>query len=103
MRNRTARMSLTGAAISLFVLTGCQNMDPLTRPYVWKPTHVNMHNIAAMAVNPADLVHGRGTLRHGSYEDAQAVGHLIQAKPVPLNGGTGSSGGGGGSSAGGGT
>ncbi len=97
MKNSTASALLTGAALSLLCLSGCDQIDPLTRPYVWKATDINRHNIAAMAVHPSDLIQGRGTARHGAFEDVAAIDHINGGKPVVLPNPAAGSGGGGGS------
>ena len=44
----------------LAVLAGCGSRDPYARDDVWYPTNANVANLASMAVNPNDLVTGRG-------------------------------------------
>jgi type IV pilus biogenesis protein CpaD/CtpE len=79
------------AALSLLALAGCNQIDPLTRPYLWHPSDVNAHNIAAQAANPADLVHGRESPRHQVNTDSDAADRLWSGKPLPLltSGGSG--------------
>ncbi len=60
-RSPGARTLSAAAAIGLLTLTGCNQIDPLKRPYMWQASGANEQNLAAMAVNPADLVHGRDT------------------------------------------
>jgi len=94
------------AALCLLALAGCNSMDPLTRPYVWKPTDINAHNIAAMAANPADLRRGRDKAKRQVGLESDAVDRLWTGHPLPLLGGGasgGSSGGGGGGGGGGGS
>jgi hypothetical protein len=106
MHHMTARTLLASAALSLLALTGCDQMDPMTRPYVWKPSGANADNISAMAADPHDLIVGRtqrGPRRSGS--DVDAIDRLWTGKPVPLlsagSGGSGAGGGGGGGGGGG--
>jgi type IV pilus biogenesis protein CpaD/CtpE len=47
--------------VCVLLLSGCAQKEPYHRTDVWYPTGANEGNIAAMAVNPLDLVHGRGT------------------------------------------
>lgn len=99
------------AAITLLALTGCNQIDPLKRDYMWHATGVNEHNIAAMAVNPHDLVRGRDTARRRVVVELEGVERLWSGRPYPLptSGGaaggaaSGGASGGGGSSSGGGT
>jgi len=84
------------AALCLLALAGCNSMDPLTRPYVWKPTDINAHNIAAMAANPADLRRGRDKAKRQVGLESDAVDRLGPATRCRARGGAsgGSSGGG---------
>jgi len=98
------------AALSLLALTGCNQLDPLTRPYMWHPTEVNAQNIAAMAANPNDLNRGRDTPRRRVHMEAAGVERLWNGQTLPLlvgaggsGGSSGSGGGSGGASGGGGT
>jgi hypothetical protein len=102
MRNTSTLGLLAAAALVLLSLTGCDQIDPLTRPFSWNPEGVNADNIAAMAANPADLDHGRDTNRRRVRVESDGVDRLWSGKPLPLNGGS-SYGGGGGGSGGGGT
>jgi predicted small lipoprotein YifL len=103
MRNTSTMGLLAGAALVLLSLTGCGQIDPLTRPFSWNPEGVNADNIAAMAANPADLEHGRDTSRRRARVESDGVDRLWSGKPSPLLNGGGSYGGGGGAAAGGGT
>jgi hypothetical protein len=67
----------------------------MTRPYVWVPTEVNRHNIAAMAVNPNDLIEGQDSTRRRAIQETDAVDRLWSGKPLPLLNISGGSGGGG--------
>jgi type IV pilus biogenesis protein CpaD/CtpE len=87
-----ARAACAAAMLSLLALSGCDKIDPLTRPYVWVPTNVNPHNIAAMAVNPSDLVRGRESKNTRAIEESDAVEHLWSGHPAALlSGGGGAS------------
>ena len=90
---RPRRMAGTVALI-LLGLTGCQQLDPLTRPYSWQPSNVNASNIAAMAARPADLMRGRhASARRPAREDFMSAERLLSGKPTPfLSGGGGASG-----------
>lgn len=89
MRNQTTRAACAVAALSLLALTGCDQMDPLTRPYVWVPSNVNPRNIAAMAVNPGDLVQGRESRTRRAVQESDAVDRLWTGHPAGLMNGTG--------------
>jgi hypothetical protein len=104
MRNHAIRLLSAAALLSLLAQTGCDQIDPLTRPYHWKETGVNNHNIAEMAANPADLMQGRDSRKHQVNSDSDAVDRLWSGKPMPLmGGGGGGSGGGAAAPSGGGT
>ena len=92
----------------LLGLTGCQQLDPLTRPYSWQPSNVNASNIATMAVRPADLMRGRhASARRPAREPSAAAERALSGKTLPFLGGGGggaaSGGGAAGGAAGGGT
>ncbi len=55
---------------------------------MWQPEGVNAGNIAAMAVDPHDLIRGQGTSGPGWKTGADAVDRLWQGKPRPLLGST---------------
>jgi type IV pilus biogenesis protein CpaD/CtpE len=101
MRNKITRAQVTRAscavaALTLLTLTGCDQIDPLTRPYVWHPTDINVHNIAAQVDNPADLIRGRETKSRRAMQESDAVDHLWAGKPAQFigsGGGASSSGG----------
>ena len=82
MRNpfiTTSRTRMLGAtaALSLLALTGCDQIDPLKRPFMWEESGVNASNIAAMAANPTDLAHsGRDTPQRRVKAESEAVEHL---------------------------
>jgi uncharacterized membrane protein YgcG len=103
MRNPIVAALTAAAAVSLLALAGCNELDPLKRPYMWTDQNVNEKNIAAMAVNPGDLIHGQDSPTRPARQDSEAVDRSWSAKPVPLSGGGGASGSSGSSSGGGGT
>lgn len=72
------------AAASLLMLTGCDQIDPLKRPYMWHATGVNEQNIAAMAVNPSDLVYGRDTAQRRVILESDGVTRLWTGHQLPL-------------------
>jgi hypothetical protein len=96
--------TLCAAAVSLLALTGCDQIDPLKRPYMWHESGSNAQNIAAMAANPADLIHGRDSPKRASVVESDGVDRLWSGHPAVLPGGlppAAGSGGGGGAAAGG--
>jgi hypothetical protein len=90
------RTSAVAAALSLLTLTGCDQIDPLKRPYMWEATGVNVQNITATAANPADMTRGRETTRRRASMDTDSVDRLWNGKTAPLQGGSAGGGGGGG-------
>jgi hypothetical protein len=104
-------MLCTAVALSLLGLSGCDQIDPLKRPYMWYASGVNQQNIRAMAANPTDLVHGRETTTRRAAQDSDSVDRLWNGRVLPLPSDTPGSvassptvgGGGGSSSTGGGT
>jgi predicted small lipoprotein YifL len=109
MRARLATISCATVTLGLLALAGCGRIDPLERPYMWHATDVNKQNIAAMAVNPHDLVRGRESRTRLVKDHSDAIDRIWSSKLTPLisSGSPGSSGGstgsGGGVSGGGGT
>ena len=71
-------------AVSVLTLTGCDQIDPLKRPYMWHPTGVNEQNIAAMAVDPTDLVRGRSSPQRRVVVESDGVTRLWTGKQLPL-------------------
>ena len=61
------------AALSL---AGCAATDPLTRDGLWQSSGANEANLAAMVVNPADLVQGRGAEGSDGQRAAAAIARL---------------------------
>jgi hypothetical protein len=51
---------------------------------MWHATGVNNQNIAAMAVNPADLVHGRDTAQRRVIVESDGVTRLWTGHQLPL-------------------
>jgi hypothetical protein len=92
---RTIRFSI--AACVMTFLTGCDALEPYDRAGAWHPTAVNEDNLALMAVNPADLVYGRGTKPADGITAAAPIDRLRRDHVKPLI--DGSSGGGGSTSA----
>jgi hypothetical protein len=84
MRTLSTGTLWAAAAISLVALTGCDQIDPLQRPYMWHPTGVNEQNIAAMAANPADLVHGRDSPQRRVIVESDGVARLWTGHQLPL-------------------
>lgn len=99
------------ASASLLLLAGCNQIDPLERPYMWHPNGSNDTNIAAMAVNPSDLVRGRETDQRRVILESDGVSRLWTGHQLPLlsdqpgasTSGSTSTGGGSGTSSGGGS
>jgi len=113
----SARLGLPTLAVTAFALgglplSGCAQVDPYTRTGMWQPGGVNARNLAAMVVQPTDLLRGRGSEQAQGVTSTSAVMRLLNGTPTPLptlsassapgSGGTGGGGGaGGGSGAGG--
>jgi hypothetical protein len=68
----------------MLALAGCDQIDPLKRPYMWHESGVNPHNIAVMAANPADLLHGRDTPKRNVVLESNSIDRLYSGKPMPL-------------------
>jgi hypothetical protein len=68
----------------LLLAAGCNQMDPFTRTGMWQQTGANDRNIAAQAVNPADLVRGHGAAGADSPLASAAVARLWENKVKPL-------------------
>ena len=83
-RTPGTRTLWAAAAISLVALTGCDQIDPLKRPYMWEASGVNEQNIAAMAANPADLVHGRDSPQRRVVFESDGVARLWTGHQLPL-------------------
>ena len=82
--NKTVRAA---AVFGLLVLlSACGTLEPYDRPYVWRPTGAYESNLAAMAVNPADLAYGRGTGPADGQIAAAAVDRLRYDRVKPLPG-----------------
>ena len=52
-------MTRTILVMSIGLIAGCTRLQPYNRDDVWYPTGSNAGNMAAMAVRPSDLIHGR--------------------------------------------
>lgn len=77
--------SWTGcAAVSLLMLGGCAQIDPLTKEGVWRPTGANDANLRAMVAVPSDLAYGRAARTSDGRSAAQAVERLRTGKVYPL-------------------
>ena len=70
----------------LALLSGCSGLEPYDRSYVWRPTGANESNLAAMAVNPADLAYGHGTGPADGQIAAAAVDRLRYDRVKSLSG-----------------
>jgi type IV pilus biogenesis protein CpaD/CtpE len=100
--SRTLRFAMAAGAMTL-LLCGCDALEPYDRANTWRPTGANDANLAAMAVNPADLIHGRGTtpsdgpaatapierLRHDHVKTLQDDNSTSNSTPSPAAGLTG--------------
>jgi hypothetical protein len=95
------RTWLAFVSLGLLATAGCSRLDPLERPYMWHATDINRQNITAMAINPKDLTHGRGTDRRMAKPDTDSVDRYLSDKTKSLTSG-GSGGGGAAPAAGGG-
>ncbi len=87
------RVTLTSIAVAagILALAGCGNRDPYYRTDVWKPNGANAANIAAMAANPYDLIHGRGNKAGRlSKDQVHAVDRAWTGAPIQSNSGGGS-------------
>ena len=84
MRKTFRRTLFAAVALSLSGLTACDQLDPLTKSYAWKPVNANAHNIAAMAANPSDLTWGRDSRRRRVVMESEALEHVWAGKPVQL-------------------
>ena len=90
---RPARAA-AGSLLLLGSLAGCAATDTYSRPGTWHPDAANAANIAAMAANPEDLVHGRGSPGSDGTLAVGAIDRLWDAaQPSPA--GTGGPAGGG--------
>jgi hypothetical protein len=76
------RLSLAAGLVAL--LSGCNALEPYDRADTWHPTGANEANLAAMAVNPADLAHGRGTTASDGTTAAAAIDRLRHDRVKPL-------------------
>ncbi len=72
------------AAVSLLMLGGCAQIDPLTKEGIWRPTGANDANLRAMVAVPSDLAYGRAARTSDGRSAAQAVDRLRTGKVYPL-------------------
>lgn len=71
-------------AAALLALGGCADIDPLTRPGVWRPTGANDANLRAMVAVPGDLAQGFGATYGDGHRAARAVERLRSDRVYPL-------------------
>ena len=83
----TRALHFAAVVCLLALLSGCNATDPYNRPYSWHPTGANAANLAAMAANPADIGHGRGTSASDGATAAAAVDRLRRDHVKPLQDG----------------
>jgi type IV pilus biogenesis protein CpaD/CtpE len=69
----TPPMRMNSLCGLLVLLAGCAETDPLRNSADWRPGGINETNIAAEAVNPADLRHGRDPIGGADGEQAAAA------------------------------
>jgi hypothetical protein len=74
---------ISGIMLVLFV-AGCANSEPYHRDDVWYPTGANAGNMAAMAVRPSDLIHGRNGNEGDAHQADLAISHVWFGQPKPL-------------------
>jgi hypothetical protein len=70
--------------LSLLLLGGCAQIDPYTREDMWQPNGANSLNLAAMVVQPSDLIRGHGDPGPQPVLASIAVGRLLLGVPKPL-------------------
>ena len=73
------------AALPLLCLVGCEQIDPLTREGLWRPTGANAANLRAMVAVPGDLAFGRGTRTADGNAAARAVDRYRSGRTYPLS------------------
>jgi type IV pilus biogenesis protein CpaD/CtpE len=86
----TRTFSLVLAGCLLIPLCGCDPLVAANDAHSWHPTGIYDANLAAMADNPADLVHGRGLRGSNGVAATAAIDRLRHdtVKPLPdANGG----------------
>ena len=84
VRTLCATATLSLPALGPLALTGCDKMDPMTRPYYWNESEANKTNIAAMVANKNDLTHGRHSDRRRDIEESDAVERVWTGHATPL-------------------
>ena len=79
------------AALTAILLAGCtgRELDPYDQAGMWQPEGVVQGNLAAMVVNPHDLILGRGTAAPSVKQASSAVDRLWKGNgpaltPVPV-------------------
>jgi hypothetical protein len=65
--------ALSFALFALFVLAGCDRVDPYKREGMWRPTSANDANLRAMVTRPSDLVAASRMTRRVGTEDYSSV------------------------------
>jgi hypothetical protein len=78
------RALLPAGLLLATLVSGCAQDDPYTRDGMWQPEGINDQNLAAMAANPADLLHGHGESRPQPRLATVAVTRLLAGSPTPL-------------------
>ena len=81
---RLAVKRLGLAALPLLCLAGCEQIDPLTREGLWRPTGANAANLRAMVAVPGDLAQGRAARVSDGNTAARAVDRYRTGKVYPL-------------------
>ena len=65
-------------------LTGCAQVDPLTRDGMWQPVSANTTNLRAMVAVPGDLVMGRAARTSDGNQAAKAMERFRTDRMYPL-------------------
>lgn len=82
MKRAAARLLVL--CVAPLLAAGCAQIDPYQRPGMWQPDDAIDRNIAAMAQDPGDVVHGRGAAGPSLKTGATAVDALWRDKVKPL-------------------
>ena len=77
-------MMRMGALLLLLAVAGCDQVDPYSRPGVWRPHGSNDANLRAMVVVPSDLVLATPTARADGGLAAAALTRLRRDRVRPL-------------------
>ena len=72
------------AIVVALLLAGCAETDPYQRTGMWQPVGANTLNLAAMVVNPNDLLRGRGTTATPGIEAVPPVLRYWANRPTVL-------------------